>query len=102
MMHRPYVLLLSCLVLFCGHGAASAQSNLWDYLPSQTHAVVQVDDPRRLYEAVLHHEAYRRLLEFESVREAYQTTNFRRLLQLLAYFEKELGHPGPELLDRLA
>src|SRR5436305_1212485 len=35
-------------------------------------------------------------------REAFQSTNARRVAKLFAYYEKELGAPWPDLLDRLA
>jgi hypothetical protein len=39
---------------------------------------------------------------FPSYREALQSTPLRRGKQLLAYLEKQLGAPWPELLDRIA
>ena len=44
----------------------------------------------------------KQLKQFVPVRELLDSTNARRFFQLVAYFEKELGLPWPQLLDRLA
>jgi hypothetical protein len=70
-------------------------------VPRQADFAVRVDSPRKLVDAVLATEPLRELVQFPAVREALQNTNVRRAAKLLAYYEKELGAPWPELLDRL-
>jgi hypothetical protein len=71
-------------------------------VPRQADFVLRVDSPRKLVEAVLATEPLRELSQFAAVQEALQSTQARRGAKLLAYYEKELGAPWPELLDRLA
>jgi hypothetical protein len=71
-------------------------------LPEQTDWLVQVPQPRRLVETLTQLDALKQLRQFASVRELFDSTNYRRFYQLVAYFEKELGAPWPQLLDRLA
>ena len=71
-------------------------------MPRQADFVVRVDSPRKLVEAVLATEPLRELTQLRAVKEALQSTQARRGAKLLAYYEKELGAPWPELLDRLA
>src|SRR3954469_10178069 len=70
-------------------------------VPRQADLALRVDAPRKLVEAVLATEPFRELGQFTAVREALQSTNARRAAKLLTYYEKELGAPWPELLDRL-
>ena len=69
--------------------------------PHRSDALGKVENPRELYDAVYNHEVFQELLKMDSVAAFYDTTNFRRLLQFVSYFEKELGHDRLELLDRL-
>lgn len=71
------------------------------FVPSQAEIVVKVERPRALLEAVEKHELVQEALKIGGVREFYDSTNFRRLNQLIAYFEKELGKDKYELLDGL-
>jgi hypothetical protein len=45
---------------------------------------------------------FQQLRQLHSVRELYESTNYRRFLQLVAYAEKEMGLPWPQLLDQLS
>jgi hypothetical protein len=64
--------------------------------------VVEVKSPRRLIESYLTLASVKTLFELEPFQEFYDSTNFRRFTQLVAYFEKELGAKWPDLIDRLA
>src|SRR5262249_23770643 len=44
----------------------------------------------------------KQLQGFEGIRELYDSTNYHRFQQLLAYFEKQLGVDRLEMIDRLA
>jgi hypothetical protein len=71
-------------------------------VPKQADFVLRVDSPRKLVEAVLATEPLMELEQFAAVREVLGSTNVRRVAKLLVYYEKELGAPWPDLLDRLA
>ncbi len=71
-------------------------------LPEKTDIVVRLPQPRRFVETLLNLDLYQTVRQFSFGRELYDSTNLRRFRQLVAYFEKELGLPWPQLLDRLA
>ncbi|HEY7426904.1 MAG TPA: hypothetical protein VH682_21895 [Gemmataceae bacterium] len=71
-------------------------------LPDQADLLVEVPQPRRLVETLTTLDMLKQLQQLAPVRELFDSTNARRFYQLLAYFEKELGAPWPQLLDRLA
>ncbi len=71
-------------------------------LPNQADLLVQIRQPRRLVETLTTLDTLKQLQQLAPVRELLDSTSSRRFYQLLAYFEKELGAPWPELLDRLA
>src|SRR3954469_4702489 len=91
--------LLAALTLLAGAARADDPLRL---VPREADVALRVDSPRKLVEAVLATEPLQQLGQFAAVREAFQNTNVRRAAKLLEYYEKELGHPWPELLDRLA
>ncbi len=64
--------------------------------------VLEAPDPHHLVQAVLNLDLPRRLDAFTSYRDFLESTRWHRSLQLLAYLEKQLGAPWPQLLDRLA
>jgi len=71
-------------------------------VPEQADFVIQITQPRRLGEATLNHALVKQLQTLEPIQELYDSTNFRRFYQLVAYFEKEMGARWPEMLDRVA
>jgi hypothetical protein len=71
-------------------------------LPDQTDLLIQTPQPRRLVETLTTGDLLKQLQQLAPVREFFDSTNARRFFQLVAYFEKELGLPWPQLLDRLA
>src|SRR5205809_1007730 len=71
-------------------------------IPASAEFVFKIEDPRRILETVLQLDVIKELQKIETFREAYETTNARRLYQLVGYFEKELGHSYADLIDRLA
>ena len=72
-----------------------------DFVPASAHVVVVADNPRRLVEAVTSLDAFQRGQQLAPVRQIYDSTTARRLLQMLAFAEKELGAKWPELLDQV-
>jgi hypothetical protein len=71
-------------------------------IPAQADLLVEVRQPRLLIETLTTLDTVKQLQAFPAVKEQLGSTNVRRFYQLVAYFEKELGAPWPELLDRLA
>jgi hypothetical protein len=71
-------------------------------LPEQTDVVLKVEKPRVLVEAVLKNDLAKEAMDLQLVRDFLDSASYRRFFQLLAYFERELGAPWPELIDKLA
>src|SRR5439155_2934696 len=71
------------------------------FVPKQAEVVAKIERPRALLEAIEKHETVQEALKISGIRELYDSTNLRRLYQLIAYFEKELGKDKLELLDAL-
>lgn len=71
-------------------------------LPDSADLVIQATEPRHLLEMLTDAGLYKQVQQLAPVREFFDSTNVRRFRQLTVYFEKELGLPWPELLDRLA
>jgi hypothetical protein len=94
---------LFCLALLgpTAHAADAPPSPL-RLLPEQADLVVQVSQPRRLVESLVKLDLLKQLQSFSIVREQLDSTNARKVRQLLAYFERELGDKWPDLLDKLA
>jgi hypothetical protein len=72
------------------------------YVPKQADAAIVVDHPSQTLDAVLAFEPIQQLLTFAAVKEQLDSTNARRVRQMVAHFEKELGHPWPTLIEKLA
>lgn len=70
-------------------------------LPRETDLLLEVPQPGKFVHIVTALDAFQRLRKIEVVQDFLDSTNYRRLYQLLAYFEKELGAKWPDLLDRL-
>ena len=71
-------------------------------VPNEADLFLKIERPRRLIETGLNLDAFKQLRELEAVQEVYDSTNFRRLYQLVGYYEKELGTSWPEILDKIA
>lgn len=94
--------LVACVAALLGPaGRASPPSDPLRLVPRQADLALRIE-PRKLVDAVRSLEALNALARFPAVREALDSTNSRRFAQLLAYYEKELGRPWPELLDAVA
>lgn len=93
------VLILSVLVHV---GRADNPPDPLRLVPDEADLFLKIERPRKLIETGLNLDAFKQLRELEAVQEVYDSTNFRRLYQLVSYYEKELGIPWPEILDRVA
>jgi hypothetical protein len=96
--------LLACLglVLLATTARADAPPDPLRLVPADADLVVVVQEPRHLVEAVLTLPKLQALYQLQPVQEYRDSTSARRLQQLVAYAEKELGAKWPALLDRLA
>jgi hypothetical protein len=72
------------------------------FFPESTPVILKVERPRALVEAILKHDLAKQAQELQIVRDFLDSADLRRFFQLVAHFEKELGAPWPELLDKLA
>jgi hypothetical protein len=92
------------LVLSLSGGAvlAKAPDPLRFYPEAQTQVVVKIERPRELIEGIVRHPLAGKARELPIVREALDSPQIRKFLQLIAYYETDLGHPWPELVDKLA
>jgi hypothetical protein len=90
------------LLLFGSPAIAGPPTSPARYIPFQPDALLGIPSPRNAIEALLAFEPLKQLPETAPVREFYDSTNVLRFKKLVAFFEKELGSPWPELLDRLA
>src|SRR5262249_2421467 len=70
--------------------------------PAESDLFFKVENPRRLLDAIHYGDLLEQLRAVPIAREQLESTNVRRLLQLIGHYEKELGFERMELLDRLA
>jgi hypothetical protein len=72
------------------------------FLPESTDVVIAVEKPRAFVEAILNHPLAKDAEKLQIVRDFLDGADARKFFQLVAHYEKELGAPWPELIDRLA
>lgn len=99
-MPTKFLSLVACVFVFSGLARAETPDPL-RLVPAATDAIVKVENPRQLFDTIYNHEIVQELLKLDSITAFYDTTKFRRLMQFIAYFEKELGHERLDLLERL-
>jgi hypothetical protein len=71
-------------------------------LPADAGLCMVIEHPGRVLDWVLHNDVFARFRELDGAREFYESTNYRRFLQLVGHLERQLGIPRTELLERLA
>src|SRR5262249_28612641 len=100
---HPRTTFLVCLALFIPASArADGPKDPLRFVPRQAEVVAKIERPRALLEAIEKHELVQEAFKISGIRDLYDSTNQRRLYQLIAYFEKELGKNKYELLDALS
>jgi hypothetical protein len=99
---RRLVAALAALLLLAPAALADGPPSPLKLVPAEADVLVSVPDARRLTETVLALEAVTKLDSFSAYREALDSTTFRHFRQFLAYYEKEMGAPWPQLLDDIA
>jgi len=97
-----YSLTALILLLLVGASQADTPADPLRLVPEEADLFVKIERPRKLIETGLGLDAFKQLLQLEAVQEFYDSTNFRLFYKLIAYYEKELGMPWPEILDRVA
>ena len=100
--HLPGLLTCVFAVLVSNPVHGDGPADPLRFVPGQAELVFKVENPARTAQNIFNLDLVREVLNIDIVREFYESTNSRRFLQLLGYFEKELGHKRFELLDRLA
>jgi hypothetical protein len=96
-------LLSVALVLACSTAArAESPADPLRLVPDQADLMVRVDKPRQLLDSYTHLDLLKQLTKFDAFQEYLDSTNYRRFLQLVGYFEKQLGAKWPEIVERVA
>jgi hypothetical protein len=90
------------LLLLAGVGRAAETPSPLRLVPAETDLVLQIEQPRKLVEAISTLDIVKHLQTLDVVKEALDSTQTRRFYQLVAYVEKQLGVDRLELLDRVA
>ena len=98
-MPRPVVAAILLAALAAARPAPAAPLDL---LPAEATLVVAAERPRALAELARDLPAYQAAAALPAVREVLDSSPARRFYQFVAYAEKELGKPWPDLLDRVA
>ncbi len=94
--------LLGASTLACASGLDRPPPEPLRLVPDQVDVIVEVKHPRQLIEAVTRLDLFQQLLGLPPLAEFFDSTNYRRFYQLVAYFEKQLGARWPDLVDQLA
>src|SRR4051794_26129939 len=94
---------LLLLVVFALPAAASAQDNRdpLRFVPPDVQVVAKIDRPDGLVDAFMKMDLVKDALETAGVRDFYDSTNYRRLQQLIGYYEKALNVDRQEMLRGL-
>jgi hypothetical protein len=102
-MRLPHTLLggLACLLVCAPAIRAETVPSPLRLIPAEADLLVQVKSPRQILDMVTNLELVKELQKFPATQELFNSTASRRFFQLLAYYEKELGAPYPELVERL-
>lgn len=99
---RPMIFAVLGVVFAASQVPAAETIDPLRLISNQADLIIEVRNPRQLIDAYYSLDAVKSLLQLEPLRDLYDSTYYRRFLQLVAYYEKELGAPWPELMDRLA
>jgi hypothetical protein len=81
--------------------AESAQDPL-RFIPDKTDLIVKVERPRELIEGITKLDAVKQAGRLDVVRQFLDSAQSRRVLEFIAYYERDFGAKWPELLDKLA
>ena len=93
---------LAGLVICLAEARSAPKDPLRFYPADATQVVLVVPQPRVFADSILGHPRAKDAMNLPQVREALDSPGLRKFLQLVRYYEKDLGAPWPELLDQLA
>ncbi len=99
---RGFGIAVAVLLTTCGFGRADTAPDPLRLIPDNADLILRIDQPRRLLETLMELDAFQQLQQLQAVKEAYDSTDFRRFMQLVTYLEKELGSNWRDLLDRIS
>jgi len=105
MIRRGFTLLLSVLALSLASAGLAQAAETPDplrFVPASARLVLKIEAPRALAETVTGLAAVKDAYPLPPVRAALDSTTARRLFQMLAYLERQLGAKWPELLEQVA
>lgn len=96
--------LIGLFVILLGVGSLrAADTNPLRFFPAKdTEIVAVVPHPRALIESIRNHPRGQDALTLPQVREFLDSADLRRVFQILAYYERDLGAKWPELLDQIS
>ena len=94
-------LLLLAGLLLIPIGARAESPHPLRYIPGEANLVLRIEKPRLLVENITQHQVAREAMQLPFVREQLESPLFQRFLQLVKYYEQDLGMKWPELLDKL-
>ncbi len=99
---RRLCVALAALALLAPASRAGDPPSPLRLVPAEADLVFTVPDPRRLADTAMGLDLLRHLDTFSAYREALDSTRFRHFKQFVAYYEKEMGAPWPQILDEVA
>ena len=100
-MPRPLIAAAALLAgNFAGNFASAGEP--WARLPATADLMAVVDRPHDLVAAFLNHPAAKSAQKLSAVRAALDAPNARRVEQLAAYYEREMGDDWPTILEQVA
>jgi hypothetical protein len=93
--------LLLLVVLYPASLFAQENRDPLRFVPPDAGVVAKIERPSGLYDSIAKLDVVQSALETAGVQDFYDSTNYRRFQQLLAYYEKALGKDRYQLLDGL-
>jgi len=82
--------------------ASSAAPDPLRLIPDKADLVIKIENPRAFLEGIKSLDAVKDVTQLDVVRKALDSAEARRFFELIAYYERDLGHPWPVLVDKLA
>ena len=90
------------LLLLSSLRTEAAEPDPLRFIPDKAELILKIEQPRQLVEGFTQLDSFKQAQQLEPVRKFLDSAQARRLLEFLAYYERDLGAKWPELLDKLA
>jgi hypothetical protein len=97
-----FIFSLSAIIVIACSSLQAGPKDPLRLIPDSMDEVIKIESPRALAEAILKHDLSKEAQKLQLVREFLDGADYRKIFQLIAYFEKELGAKWPESLARIA